>query len=186
MPPLEKLVGPCGMGMHNVCTMRGNFHLFLRNLGKTNTSDPAEGQYIGPRLRRSQDIVDHKGRVFLYEVSQLSDNDKGRSSALRLDLQQFLGLNEPIAPFIWFKPGKNHSDEHLARVNLNKIDICDDKFNIVRSTLMKQSTNASNWIREYFIDAPDVLVSSKDHFTNVIMKAWHEDPCLGRANNKPK
>jgi hypothetical protein len=90
---------------------------------------------------------------------------------MRDDLQQFLGLREPIAPFIWFKPGKNHTREELKRVDKKKIDICDDKFAKLRSTLMEQSVNASKWIREYFVGAEDVVVSSKEHFSDVLLTA---------------
>jgi hypothetical protein len=181
MRPAEELVGMCGKRMFSVCTDRGNFHIFLRSLGKTNTTDPKEGQYIEPKLlRRLQQFVKLKGQVFLYEVTQLSDKDEARSTSLRDDLQQFLRLKEPIAPFIWFRPGKNHTRKELELVNSKKIDICEDKFTKLRSTLMAQSVNASRWIREYFVDAEDVFVSSKEHFSSVLMKSWERDPCLDR------
>jgi hypothetical protein len=192
MPPAEELVGLCGGRMHGVCTSRGNFHFFLRNLGKTNTSDPDESRYIGrlgrhrQALLRFQRVISSKRRVFLYEVSQLSDANETRSLAIREDLQQFLGLREPIAPFIWIKPGKNHTRKELNRIDNKKIDICDDKFAKLRSTLMEQSVNASKWIREYFVDAEDVVVSSKEHFSQVLLTAWERDPCLDRQQAKLK
>jgi hypothetical protein len=155
-------------------------------LGKTNTTDPDESRYIGLALRRVQRVIASKRRVYLYEVSQLSDKDETRSSAIRDDLRQFLGLREPIAPFIWFKPGKNHTRQGLKRVEKKKIDICDDRFATVRSTLMEQSVNASKWIREYFVDAEDVVVSSKEHFSDVLLTAWERDPCLDRQQVKLK
>jgi hypothetical protein len=186
MPPAEELIGHCGGGMHGVCTSRGNFHFSLRNLGKTNTTDPDESRYIGMELRKFQRVISSKRRVFLYEVSQLSDKDETRSTAIRADLQQFLGLKKPIAPFIWFKPGRNHTRQELKRIERKKIDICDDKFAKLRSTLMEQSVNASKWIREYFVDAEDVFVSSKEHFSNVLLMAWERDPCLDRQQAKLK
>jgi hypothetical protein len=182
MPPAEKLVGNCVGGMHGVCTRSGNFHFFLRNLGKTNTTDPDESRYIEPKLRRFQRVIASKRRVFLYEVSQLSDKDENRSLAIRDDLQQFLGLKEPIAPFIWFKPGRNHTRQDLKRINKKKID----KFAKLRRKLMEQSVNASKWIREYFVDAEDVVVSSKKHFSDVLLTAWERDPCLDRQQAKLK
>jgi hypothetical protein len=171
MPPADELIGHCGPRNRGVCTSRGNFHIFLRNLGKTNTTDPDESRYIAKGLRRFECVIPSKRRIFLYEISQLSDKNETRSTAIRDDLQQFLGLREPIAPFIWFKPGKNHTREELKRVDKKKIDICDDKFAKLRSTLMEQSVNASKWIREYFVGAEDVVVSSKEHFSDVLLTA---------------
>lgn len=51
---------------------------------------------------------------------------------------------------------------------------------------MKQSVNASKWIRRYFVDAEDVVVSSKQHFSDVLMKSWESDPCLDRQQVKLK
>jgi hypothetical protein len=186
MPPADELIGHCGARNRGVCTSRGNFHIFLRNLGKTNTTDPDESRYIAKELMKFQRLIPSKRRIFLYEVSQLSDKNETRSTAIRNDLQQFLGLREPIAPFIWFKPGKNHTPKELKRVDKKKIDICDDKFAKLRSTLMEQSVNASKWIREYFVGAEDVVVSSKEHFSDVLLTAWERDPCLDRLQAKLK
>jgi hypothetical protein len=181
MPPPDELIGKCVRKAFSVCTFRGNFHLFLSNLGKTNITDPNEIKYIGQKIRRSMDALHTTQKVFLYEVSQLSDSDPGREAQLRTDLQTFLGLRKPIAPMIWFKPGKKHNEKVLERVNQKKINICDDKFTHLRHVLMEQSINASRWIRQYFIQAPDVFVSSKEHFSSVLMKSWERDPCLDRT-----
>jgi hypothetical protein len=185
MKPADELIGRCGKTSRGVCTFRGNFHLFLSNLGKTNMSDPNEIQYIGPKIRRSRDALETKTqKVFLYEVRQLSDPDPEREVQLLSDLQSFLGLQEPISSMIWFKPGKKHADSIMEHVNERKINICDEKYNNLREVLMEQSVNASTWISQYFVHAPDVFVSSKEHFANVLMKSWLRDPCLDRVSSK--
>ena len=140
MLPAELLVGRCRKGFFNVCTFRANFHLFLSHLQKTNIrSDPAELMYIDkelwPFLNTSSSVSNAaaasrwKNRVFLYELSQLSDQDPTRSLAFRKDLQSFLGLKQPIPDMIWFKPGIDHEDaEALNDVNSKKIDICQPKY----------------------------------------------------------
>jgi hypothetical protein len=182
MLPAEELIGRCQRLHRGVCTFRGNFHLFLSNLGKTNITDPNEIQYISPKIRRSMDTLQTKQKVFLYEVRQLSDSDPGRETQLLTDLQSFLGLTEPISSMIWFKPGLKHEQKTLEQVNEMKINICDEKYIKLRGVLMEQSINASKWISQYFVEAPDVYVSSKEHFSSVLMKSWLRDPCLDRAN----
>jgi hypothetical protein len=183
MAPADELIGRCMKKNRGLCTFRGNFHLFLSNLNKTNITDPNEIQYIGQKIRRSMDPLPRtKQKVFLYDVRQLSDSDSGREAQLLTDLQSFLGLHEPISPMIWFKPGKKHENENtLKKVNEMKINICDEKYIKLRDALMEQSINASRWISQYFIHAPDVFVSSKEHFSSVLMKSWERDPCLDRA-----
>jgi len=200
MPPAERLVGKCRKGWWNVCTFRANFHLFLANLGKTNiTTDPNEIEYIDAEFRTSIDPVPTTNRrVFLYDVSQLSTsspeslshgqqrNDDDRAVQFRLDLQDYLKLQKPIDPFIWFKPGRHHTEQQqLEQVNSKKIDICNDTYDKLRSVLMHQSTQASQWICKYFIHAPGVVVSpSKDYFCNTILKSWEHDPCVDRKGGE--
>jgi hypothetical protein len=184
MPPINELIGRCRRKSFAVCTFRANFHLFLSNLGKTNTSDPEELQWISTTIRRSMDRIPTTQKIFLYDIRQLSDPDPVREAQLLVDLQGFLGLTEPIEPMLWFKPGKKHASKVLDEVNQMKIDICDDQYSALRQVLMETAVNASTWITNYFIDAPDVVVTSKDYFANVLMKSWHEDPCLERANKK--
>jgi len=42
--------------------------------------------------------------------------------------------------------------------------------------LVQHAINASTWIREYFMDHPKVVVSSPDHFRELLLD-WHQDPC---------
>jgi hypothetical protein len=191
MPPAEKLIGRCKKGWNFVCTYRSNFHIFLGNLGKTNLStDPNEWQYVDEAYRKTMDPVPTARRIFLYEVSQLSDPDQSRAQQFRLDLQRYLHLQHPIAPFIWFKPGRNHSSNGQSTDNTDvlsilqnkKIDICDDRYDALRAELMRHAVQAATWLRKHFIHANGVVVSSKSHFANTILTSWKQDPCIARQD----
>jgi hypothetical protein len=180
MPEPNQLVGKCRKGFFNLCTFRANFHIPLINLGKTNRTEE-ELQYVAPQwLPRSiKPLPPNNRQILLYEVSQLSDPKY--ETQFRMDLQNFLGLQREIPPMIWFKPGKKHTDAQvIEKTSLKKIDICDDEFRDLRAILMEQAVNASRWIREYFVNAPDVTVSSRDFFVNELMPSWECDPCLDR------
>jgi hypothetical protein len=214
MPSPHELVGRCGKGMFNVCTFRGNFHLFLSSLGKTRLSQ-AEQEFMGPYFQLARGNGSRKGipvnttaaqPVFLYEISQLSDKNATRASTLRKDLQDFLELDQPISPMIWFKPGRNQSSLPAKNaIKKLKIDICQSQYgkevesraliscycfrtltvlcrnqDIIRGVLMKQAVNASIWIAKYFVHGPMVHVSSKDYFVEDLMSAWERDPCVAR------
>lgn len=180
MPSPNALVGKCRKGFFNLCTFRANFHIPLINLGKTNRTEE-ELRYISPQwLPRSiSPLPPNNRRILLYEVSQLSD--PRHETEFRIDLQNFLGLQTDIPPMIWFKPGKKHTDAQvIEKTSLKKINICDDEFRDLRAILTEQAVNASRWIREYFVHAPDVTVSSPDYFINELMPSWESDPCLER------
>lgn len=179
--PAEKLIGSCGKGSRNVCTRRANFHFFLSNLGKTNLSDDELELMPAPMKRHRVDIRSPHP-VFLYEVSQLSDPE--REHILLKDLQNFLRLQQPIPPMIWMRPGRNLTDALAAKRNARKIDICDAKFDEVRRELMHSSRNAATWLRDYFLDARDVFVSSKEHMRDMILETWMVDPCEARRDRQ--
>jgi hypothetical protein len=191
MPPAETLIGRCRKGWNNVCTNRANFHIFLSNLGKTNiTTNMEEMEYVDLEMRKAIDPIWTMRKVFLYEVSQLSDRDTERALRLRDDLQHFLHLKQPIPPFIWFKPGQNrttdnnnnNNDANVA--NSQKIDICDAQYDAIRAILLRHSKQASRWIRKYFLHAEGVMVSSKTHFETTIMQKWEVDPCVERQSRR--
>ena len=139
-------------------------------------------------------------RIFLYEVSQLSGGDSRaanttttttdaaadrRVAQFRVDLQHYLGLSQPIPPMIWFKPGRNHTSQDIhTRTATRKIDICDEPYVPLRQVLMEQAVNASRWIRKFFVESPDVVVSSRDYFVHTLMPSWERDPCLDRRAEK--
>jgi len=183
LPPPTQLIGRCRKKMKNVCTFRGNFHLFLANLGKTRVhQNPKEldlFDQIAQRSLKPMDDATVNRRVFLYEVTQLSDAN--RTQQFLTDLQQYLGLTQPfVNPMVWFRPGVQHtSKEQRDKVQNQKIDICDRQYNHLRQVLMEQAINSSTWIAEYFVKVPSVTVSSPDYFVKTLMARWKRDPCLG-------
>ena len=182
MPPAENLIGKCRRGWENVCTFRGNFQIFLSNLGKTNmTIDMNERMFVDSNFWSAIHPVPTARRVFLYEVSQLSDTDKNRAFQFRTDLQSYLHLKQPIESFIWYKPGVNHTkEENVFEVRSKQIDICEARYDNLRSVLMHQSVQVAQWIRQYFLQAPGVVVSSPNYFRYTLLKAWEIDPCIQR------
>ena len=145
------------------------------------TIDMNERKFVDSEFWKAIHPTPTDRRVFLYEVSQLSDRDDNRALQFRIDLQKFLHLQQPIEPFIWYKPGINHTEESdLREVSGKKIDICEERYENLRSVLMHQSVQAAQWIRTYFLHANGVTVSSPDYFSNTLLKAWEVDPCIER------
>lgn len=172
-------MGRCYRGSHNVCAYRGNFHISLANLGKTNLSDD-ELLLFPERYRKDVKPVKSPHKVFLYDVSQLSDPEN--ESTFLNDLQSFLHLREPIPPMIWFRPGKNLTSTLKKRRDVNKIDICD--YDELRAVLLDQAKGAVAWFKNYFLHSPDVMVSSPNQFISTILESWLVDPCVERKATK--
>mmetsp|Transcript_23620 Transcript_23620/g.47952 ORF Transcript_23620/g.47952 Transcript_23620/m.47952 type:complete len:124 (+) Transcript_23620:3-374(+) len=117
-------------------------------------------------------LSSNKFKVFIYSAEQLNDNNATRLAQFASDLQHFLRLQTPFPDF-----------ETLPKSNSNKdiypeyMDICDVKYDRLRITLLKNGKIASDWIRNFFIHAEDVVVSDADYFRSVLM-TWKKDPCL--------
>lgn len=180
MPHANKLVGGCMRGFHNVCTKRAAFHVYLSRMGKTDIS-PEErkllkfGQFPVPLK-----LMNTTARVFLYDTEQLDDSNQTRARMMRQDLQSFLGLRNALPPMVHYKPGKskwdnydNATQQHLQSM---KIDICDEQYLPLRTNLMMHAVHASQWIRQHFLQSDDVVVSSREHFEQILL-SWEHDPC---------
>ena len=175
MPPPEKLIGSCAKYSRHVCTHRARFHLFLANFGKTPLGYQ-ERQFF-PHGGNALRVKHTKNTIFLYHVEQLKDKDEARQLQLRQDLTSFLGLPELLPRMdVWTKPGKNLSTEQLEKANSLRLNICDPQHDHVRSVLIEQGRNSAEWILQYFLESPDVFVSSPDFFKE-LTKAWESDPC---------
>ncbi len=157
-----------------VTTSLTRFDLFLKQLGKVSLS--AEDMYdmIKTNGMWKKRLSSNKFKVFIYTVEQLRDKNATRQAQFASDLQRFLRLKTPFPDF-----------DTLPKSNSNKVihpeymDICDAKFDRLRKTLLKNGKIASNWIRNYFILAEDVVVSDADYFRSVLM-TWKKDPCSQR------
>lgn len=98
------------------------------------------------------------------------------AGAYRKDVQTFLGLDQPLRPYINHRVGKG-ADYHYA------IDICKPKYKRLRRELVEMGTNASAWIQRYFLPLDNVHVSSPDYFITR-MKEWSRDPCEDQMSSK--
>ena len=106
------------------------------------------------------------------ETNQLNDDNETRAAIFRHDLEQFLGLTEPLPPTLHVRPGHSRANfkEQL------KIDICSRQNFSVRKDLMRIARAASQWIRTFFLKSPDVVVSSPEYLHSLLQK-WMIDPC---------
>lgn len=192
MPPAELLDGEClhqipssterqeifvnKLGRLNcggVCADLARFHVRLSWMGKTNVTDPAEDALLGPsrRFRLCSRAPIHNP-VFLYELSQLADQNETRQERFRSDLQAFVGLSTPFR----VKPMNKQSLK-----DKNKFNICDEKYTSLRKTLMQAGIQASTWIRTYFMNHAEVTISSPEFFKAALSR-WHVDPCDQKYN----
>jgi len=160
----------------NVCTDESKFHLHLDNLGKTPRSAEEEKLLTWDTERPKLPKI--RNPVFLFEINQTQDENQTRADLYRSDLQHFLGLKEGLEPIESPSKKKSSTKRDLA-CETKCIDICDDTYGSLRAELLKNAVEASMWIRRYFLQSPDVTVSSPEHF-NELLEAWMVDPCVAR------
>ena len=166
--PTSKLTKGCMPGSQGVCAWRANFHDFLARLGKTPLSTD-ELKLLSLDLKP---VTSKVGKVFIYELTQLSDNK------FRKDLKDFLGLAKDIPPIPQIDTSGRY--DHLPSVKQQttdkKIDICDSEHDAIRLVLMEKAKRISSWMREYFLKSEDVFVSNRPYFESML-KSWMRDPC---------
>jgi len=162
-----------------ICARFGGFHRQLVLLGKTPLNTTEELALFAPRLPRhfpEHDYIPNK--IFLYEINQASpqrgedvDHDP-LFDQYRHDLSNYLGLQTPL------DVPKHATREHRTDGNYlaTLMDICEDQHSHLRKVLLKHGTHASQWIREYFMPHPDVVVSNPEHFQQ-LLRSWSNDPC---------
>lgn len=128
-------------------------------------------------------IIATPNPIFLFDVQQLHASRKQPESTLglqfRRDVQSILGLDQPLGPPPKKQPGKVWDIKTQQERNVNKMDICLDKYMPLRNTLMTTAREASDWIlHSGFLDSPDVHVSSRHQLENVLAHEWTKDPCV--------
>jgi hypothetical protein len=158
---------------------RITYHFNLALLGKTPLSSRDELSLLGPEFQKVAGLVPKmENKIFLYDISQPADKNETRKLLFRKDLSDFLGLKKPLDTD---PPRENTQEDGLedSPEDYEEIDICDQKYKKLRAKLMEISIPASKWIREYFMDHPDVTISSPDRFRQVL-ETWSEDPCNSR------
>lgn len=170
MPPADTLFGKMRNGTFGVVTDESKFHHNLDRFRKTNRTGHELRILNYEKTPPDMPVMDNE--VFLYEISQLHDDDKTRANQYLLDLKDFLGLKQNLQPIV---PDDSKKKEKA-------IDICDDKFRLIRAELMKNAVEASIWIREFFLKSPEVRVSSPEYF-NHLLSLWLVDPCVLKASS---
>jgi len=165
LPPAETMVGP------NLPD-QVKYHIHLSGLGKTNVTDPGEAALLGVGHNKIQP-ASMSNPVFLFEVGQPFSNDEALDEQYRIDLSDFLGLSRPLPPI----PEQNY----VSRNKDFALNICDQKYDHLRDELVANGKNAAAWIQNYFMDHPDVTVSSPDQLVD-LLSGWSVDPCTNKQN----
>jgi hypothetical protein len=194
LPPPASLMGACTDHMNDVCTDNANFHVHLAMLGKTNLTalervlleTTSNSSTTSTRVPRNPKKLMHlPNPVFLYDVSQLDGSNVDVSESVRRDMQDFLGLQqplpvlEPVAGSSSTSSARSHSQEP-SQHNMNMLDICLPEHDTLRKELLQIAWQASEWITTYFLPLSDVTVPAPEHFRSVLLNDWRNDPCETR------
>lgn len=187
LPSTDKLIGRC-VNHQKVCTDRARFHAALARLGMTSMeSEEEKGLLFGLRYeldrRRSQRhrLLEEGGmrnnnatshglpnQIFLYETRQIHVTTA--SNELSSNIQQYLNIQHPLKEILSYSQSKTRA-----------IDICHDNHTEVRKLLVEHSTDAADWIEQYFVKSTNVVVSAQDYFFG-LLDDWRMDPCKGRQH----
>ena len=184
IPHPNELIANHVPGAKGVFADRARYHFYLARLGKTPLKDDRELSILFSvsKLQERANffrnfLIENVGqKVFLYHVEQLS-NDTW-SKTFGQDISNFLGLDRALPPVIHRRvPGRKFmSEEAQATRAALKINICDAEFKHLRDVLIDHGLTAAQWFREYFLQSPDVMVSSRRYF-DWLMDRWASDPC---------
>lgn len=169
IPPIETLTG--GNEWRGVTTRNARFDVFLLQLGKTNmTTMELEELKSVPQMA----VVPNSFKVFLYSLEQMEDANTTRKQNFQRELESFLDLKHPMSI------GHENLNNFVGQ-NAHKetIEICDSKYEELRSELVSRGRESQLWLRDKFLKSPDVTVANRDHFIQ-ILQAWESDPCAAR------
>lgn len=213
MPEPVNLIGRCTAKSRNACTYKGEFGLFLRNLGKSLAyknarrddngaflpTEVEKRMYQAGRFRIPPDIQHTvPNPVFLMELSQLQDaqlvNDtaaQNRWQSLRDNLQHFLQLDSPLsATMPHRKPGRQQTAAEQAARDAQKIQypaFCTNSYYIpLRQELMRMARSSSWYIQDYLLSLPSTtpaVTVSSPRHFRRLIKNWQIDPCTESAND---
>lgn len=183
-PKLEELIGPCSEGSpyvlntfgdnethrEGVCTDGSRFHHYLSRFGKTPMKSKKELSLL------EHDMSTHSfpnAKIFLMEIGQLSvEHNQTEADIFVEDMKNFIGLEHDLPPLKVHAPAT--IPEEITR---QYIDICDSQHDFIRSILVENGREGYQWIRDYFMRSPDVIISSPDRFLELI-EEWQRDPCV--------
>jgi hypothetical protein len=172
------LIGKCQKWNDTNCvgTAKGYFHVHLAALGKAPFPDEWREEY--PLYLNDKNMISLPNRIFLYETQQLDfSSNEAYARQFRFDLHDFLNLKQSLPTTILkIKPDYKFNKRLQRRKNRFKIDICKTDYQPLRDELMKVASLSSTWIRKEFLNSPDVHVSSRPYFEQ-LLEDWLVDPC---------
>ena len=114
-------------------------------------------------------------KIFLMEIGQFDAEDTIHANQLLADMKRFLELEHELPPL------PEHSSKNLKEeIQELAINICDDEHAFVRAELVQTGREAYRWIKDYFLQSPDVTVSAEEHFLG-LMEQWQYE-CPTRFN----
>jgi hypothetical protein len=154
---------------------------FDRNLmqfGKTIMTKTDLEHFVG---QKNMAVRPSEAKIFLYSLDQLNESNEHRSRPFRRDLQTFLGLEKPLDPM-----GHENLNNFVGnKAHPETIDICEDKYRGLRKELLARGKQMASWIRDEFMQSPDVSVGNEKQFLKSL-GSWSVDPCaLRRATAQP-
>lgn len=197
-PPPHDMIGSCRSSTHNTCTAKGEFGIYLRNLGVTATASaskdsPQDDAVAAETIKHVQfeklmyraakmkylKVTPMPNPIFLFEISQLHEHNETRKQAFQRDVSDFLGLHDnPLAAELPHStPGRTWDNPAVqALKDAAKIDICQDQYADIRRILLRQSRTTAVWIRHVLLPTGRVQVSSPEYFDQ-LLDQWMIDPC---------
>ncbi|KAL7564723.1 hypothetical protein ACA910_010137 [Epithemia clementina (nom. ined.)] len=195
----------------DVCLARARFHVFLSYLGKTPRQSEDERSLLlggGTSSKHStlrEEYPPIPNPLFLYDLSQTdAATYPDMAQQLQKDLSQFLRLpdTDPLPAHNCSKemiPDRTTTPNTTAAAgaatassvdttaaasywNVKKLDICEPQFDSLRATLVQIGAKAAQWLLEYFILSPTVIVSAPE-FLAQQLQSWHSDPCTSSSSS---
>ena len=140
--------------------------------GKTLMTKADLQHFVG---QKDMAVRPSEAKIFLYSLDQLNESNEHRSRPFRRDLQAFLGLEKPLEPM-----GHENLNNFVGnKAHPETVDICEDKYRGLRKKLLARGKQMASWIRDEFMQSPDVSVGNKKQFLKSL-GSWSVDPCALR------
>ena len=159
--------------VRKVCTTRSSmFQYALSRLHLTPMEDREEMELLD--FHKLETVPEFNGTLFLMESGQLPEMAANTSTgvAIKDSLESYIGLPPKSLVDREFPPKPNHDDRTRTQMN-----ICDEKYEVLRNELVKRGRKAGHWILEYLLKSDRVVVPDRDHFVELI-RNWSVDPCI--------
>ena len=168
-----------GKGTHwrYVSVKHARYDIYMKQLAKVSLTDKEMKEMLDYDTMFPKRMSPNPFKIFLLTIEQINDHNDKRRILFQEDLQKFLKLRSPIQDFASL-PISNPSNTTYKE----RIDICEKKFSTIRSQLIRQGKQASQWIINKFMKSPDVFVSNPEFLTSVI-REWGNDPCEKKKMN---